>query len=341
MNRVPFARKYFDSVWEKGGDILLDESIVPVRNSDNGDVQVHVLTDADLLDAEAQMAPESGNFDPVFNASIIDATKSRSGQHLRQKILYSFCHLRPESEIVVVTHTRRGAKTHLRMLEEIFGGAKCVEKGGGGYRILTASRKSSQPGSFESIEEKEICIEYRDRSFHFLTCPSLFSKDRLDWGTRLLLDHLECPPGAKVLDLGCGYGALGIITATLNPSTTVVMADRDPVAVRYAMKNITRNSVAARVRALVSDADEALEPLSFDVVISHFPLHERKGGLDIFVRGAGRVLTPGGVLFGVSLTEYRVERKLSENFASVAVLVETTENEYEDAYIVHKAQNPL
>ena len=89
----------------------------------------------------------------------------------------------------------------------------------------------------------------RDKRFEFLTASSVFSKEKVDLGTRLLIEAMALPEKGCVLDLGCGYGPVGIVAAFLNPKLHVIMTDVNLRAVRLTAKNIERNRVAnAEVR---------------------------------------------------------------------------------------------
>src|SRR5512143_493246 len=65
----------------------------------------------------------------------------------------------------------------------------------------------------------------RGLQFEFLTASSVFSVKRVDSGTRTLIENMQLPSKGCVLDVGCGYGAIGIVAARLNPSLHVVMTD--------------------------------------------------------------------------------------------------------------------
>ena len=65
----------------------------------------------------------------------------------------------------------------------------------------------------------------RGRNFQFLTSSSVFSKKKVDLGTHVLIDAMALPPVGSVLDIGCGYGAVGITAAATNPKLHVMMTD--------------------------------------------------------------------------------------------------------------------
>src|SRR5258708_6410733 len=77
----------------------------------------------------------------------------------------------------------------------------------------------------------------------FETSPSLFSPRYPDQGTLAMLSSVSFMPGDKVLDLGCGYGVVGIFAAKLLEPRQVFMLDNDPEAIRCAAKNVAENGV--------------------------------------------------------------------------------------------------
>ncbi|MEM2917790.1 MAG: methyltransferase [Candidatus Bathyarchaeia archaeon] len=83
----------------------------------------------------------------------------------------------------------------------------------------------------------------RGISFKFLTGSGVFSKKRVDLGTRLLIEAMVLPEAGCVLDMGCGYGAVGIAAAKLNPKLHVIMVDINQRAIRLAKHNIRLNNV--------------------------------------------------------------------------------------------------
>jgi 16S rRNA G1207 methylase RsmC len=86
-------------------------------------------------------------------------------------------------------------------------------------------------------------VHLRGRFFQFLTASGVFSRKRVDLGTRLLIDSMVLPENGNVLDLGCGYGAVGIVAAALNPLVHVYMVDVNERAVQLAEENAKRNRV--------------------------------------------------------------------------------------------------
>jgi 16S rRNA (guanine1207-N2)-methyltransferase len=107
-------------------------------------------------------------------------------------------------------------------------------------------RKPGAPDA-QTIARWRQDIQFREtvsgQDFHFRTTWGLFSPEALDEGSRLLLDHIEVAPDAHCLDVGCGYGVLGMTLARLAPQGSALLVDKDFVAVEYARKNIEGNHI--------------------------------------------------------------------------------------------------
>jgi 16S rRNA G1207 methylase RsmC len=117
----------------------------------------------------------------------------------------------------------------------------------------------------------------RGRSFEFLTATGVFSKRRVDLGTRLLIESMVLPENGYVLDVGCGYGAIGITAATSNPDLHIVMVDVNKRAVWLTKQNIQHNNVGnAEVR--VGNLYEPVTEFTFNCILSNPPV---SAGMDI------------------------------------------------------------
>ena len=96
-----------------------------------------------------------------------------------------------------------------------------------------------------------IQADVQGQTLHLETAPTLFSPRGIDAGTLAMLAHVEFSPDDKVLDLGCGYGVIGIHAAKCMDPTRVYMLDNDPEAVTLARTNAASNSVAVSVASAV------------------------------------------------------------------------------------------
>ena len=96
----------------------------------------------------------------------------------------------------------------------------------------------------EHYFKKVLSFKYEDRPLQFRVAQELFSSYEVDAGTRFLLRTLnQLPVGEikRVLDVGCGYGPLGLTLKALDIGRTVHLVDRDALAVDFAQQNAELN----------------------------------------------------------------------------------------------------
>ncbi|GAA4363412.1 class I SAM-dependent methyltransferase [Kangiella marina] len=151
----------------------------------------------------------------------------------------------------------------------------------------------------------------------FATTWGIFSPRAIDDGSIMLLKYLEVEPDDKCLDLGCGYGVLGLTMAKMAPQGEVIMVDKDFVAVNYANKNAKKNNTphaSARLSNGFSDVPEK----EFNVIVSNIPAKVGNELLYIFLNDAYQRLAPGGRLYVVTITGLRdfMKRAFKEVFGN-------------------------
>ena len=135
---------------------------------------------------------------------------------------------------------------------------------------------------------------YRGIPLAFRTDAGVFSKGEVDDGTDLLLKSLPEEMTGDILDLGCGWGVIGICMARRWPDTRVTMADVNLRALELARGNAERNR--AEVCCLESDGMKALKDRRFDAVITNPPIRAGKQVIYRMFADAEECLRPGGSL---------------------------------------------
>ena len=147
----------------------------------------------------------------------------------------------------------------------------------------------------ETPSEPVACgFVYRGRSFVCRTDAGVFSKGELDAGTELLLNALPGLSG-DVLDMGCGWGPIGIAVAAVNPAARVTMTDVNRRALRLAEANAAAAGVCAEF--VESDGFLGMNDRKFDAVITNPPIRAGKAVVYRMLAEAGRALRPGGALY--------------------------------------------
>ncbi len=105
-----------------------------------------------------------------------------------------------------------------------------------------------------------------------ITEPGVFSPKRIDPGTRLLIENLDIPEKGTALDMGCGYGVIGIILAKINPALKVYLVDINKRAIELAKINAKINKVQDRVIVLQGNLYEPVRDKKFNLIASNPPI---------------------------------------------------------------------
>jgi 16S rRNA (guanine1207-N2)-methyltransferase len=168
-----------------------------------------------------------------------------------------------------------------------------TNKGEVGVRHMSDHYYSAQPQSTH-ITETHTCT-LNNNTFTFTTGAGVFSKKGIDFGTRVLIDAFAPPKDTgDILDLGCGYGPIGISIAKSNPNRSIVMVDINQRAVELATQNAKKNAVD-NVSVIASDGfDKVPDQKTFSVIITNPPIRTGKKVLyPLFEESASRIQTGG------------------------------------------------
>jgi 16S rRNA G1207 methylase RsmC len=125
-------------------------------------------------------------------------------------------------------------------------------------------------------------------------------------------------PADNCLDLGCGYGPIGLTLAKLAPRGNTLMVDKDFVAVDFADRNAKLNHVRNAQAQLSNGFDQIDSSLRFDLIASNLPAKVGKEMLAIYLHDARARLHPGGRLYVVTINGLRqfIKRNLAEVFGN-------------------------
>ena len=159
----------------------------------------------------------------------------------------------------------------------------------------------------------------RGQTFRFVSDAGVFAKGGVDFGSRTLIEAMEIPQDAKVLDVGCGYGPIGLAAAKLAGRGHVTMIDVNARAVDLARENAELNQVS-NVTILESDLFAALKDQKFDVVLTNPPIRAGKSIVHAIFEGAYERLESGGALWIVIQKKQgapSAKAKLESRFAQV------------------------
>jgi 16S rRNA (guanine1207-N2)-methyltransferase len=162
----------------------------------------------------------------------------------------------------------------------------------------------------------------RGVAFEFTTASSVFSIKRVDLGTRVLIESMDLPEKGCVLDVGCGYGAVGIAAAKFTPKLHVVLTDVNRRAILLAKKNAEKNRVH-NVEVRHGSLYEPVKDYCFDVVLSNPPVSAGMTTVEAIIRRAPAVMACGGTFQMVirsKIGKKTLPEALTEAFGNCGVL---------------------
>ncbi len=225
-----------------------------------------------------------------------------------------------------------GAKPAARLLAACFGNVQ-VEAQRAGHRLLVATKRSAEPAA-SWVPSPWQDPQHRLRldgptdpatgaALTVWSRPGVFSWEHADEATSLLAQCLDVRPGERVIDLGCGSGALGVLAARHNAGAPVLMLDADSDALRCARWTAESAGVLSpqgAVEVCASDVAAAATQ-RVQVVVTNPPFHVGKAtNLQVpqaFIDEAHAMLLPGGRLLLVANRTLPYERLMAERFGTV------------------------
>lgn len=183
---------------------------------------------------------------------------------------------------------------------------------------------------------KQWQTKLRGKSLTFTSDTNVFSKGRIDFGSRLLIESFVEPEAkGDLLDLGCGYGPIGLALAASFPDRHIIMADVNERALHLAKKNASDNHLS-NVEIVESDRFSGLRNRTFAVVITNPPIRAGKRVVHDIFEGAKKALVNRGELWVVIQKKQgapSAHKKINELFGNVEVV------EKKKGYYIIKAVN--
>ncbi|RCW17957.1 methyltransferase [Streptococcus gallolyticus] len=155
---------------------------------------------------------------------------------------------------------------------------------------MTKMYYAENPDSAHDIHELKVTL--LGQLFTFLTDSGVFSKKMIDYGSQVLLNTVDFEKGKTLLDLGCGYGPLGISLAKVQ-GVQATMVDINNRAIDLAQKNAEKNGVTANI--FQSNIYEKVTG-TFDYIISNPPIRAGKQVVHTIIADSINYLNDGGSL---------------------------------------------
>lgn len=180
---------------------------------------------------------------------------------------------------------------------------------------------TNEPSTPHDITEWE--FELKGKKFRFTTDSGVFSKKTVDFGSRVLIDTFteEHLPDGAILDVGCGYGPIGLALAFAT-ERQVEMVDINQRAIDLAHQNAEKNDIK-NVDIYPSNIYEAVKGTTYAAVVSNPPIRAGKQVVHEILTGAFSRLATSGTLTVVIQKKQgapSAAKKMEEVFGNVEIL---------------------
>ena len=231
--------------------------------------------------------------------------------------------LNQDSRIIAAGMARHIHSSTLELFESIIGPTTTTRAVKKSRLIQTQRDHSLKEGqsNYPSSYELEV-----DRSYQIVNHAGLFSRDRLDAGSRFLLENMAVDEQyQRIVDLGCGNGVLGLVAAVVNPASTLLFCDESHMAIASARANFQSAFTTTREAEFkVGNCLQGVDDDSRDLVLSNPPFHLQHSIGDAIAwqmfKDSRRVLVEGGELRIVGNRHLGYHAKIKKLFGNCATI---------------------
>ncbi len=178
----------------------------------------------------------------------------------------------------------------------------------------------------------EFAFRDQGRLIHAFSRPGVFSHRHLDLGARKLMDAMDIKDNDRVLDLGCGWGAVALAVAGRATNVQVQAIDSNARAIECTVKSAVLNNLENITTKLTSTGEHD-NPGSYDLVVANPPYYSNFRIAQLFVATGAKALRPGGQILFVTKSPAWYQNNLSQWFARINI------QEVKDYFIVSASKS--
>jgi 16S rRNA (guanine1207-N2)-methyltransferase len=281
-----------------------------------------------FISTEISLLPQAAS---TISLIALDIPKGR--KLARHWLVESYFLLETGGELYIAGANTQGIQSIIKDAQELFGNAVIVGYKKGNRCALV--RKEGNRDNFPewSLEPGiapgtwiHINISIKGKELTFFSLPGIFSHDRLDEGTGLLLETIDFPSSSRILDVGCGYGIIGLSAAAQAFTSEIDLVDSNRLAIAASQKNRSVNKLE-NVNIISSDLLDRIPEKHYHLIVSNPPFHAGKeinySITAAFLHQANQVLEPGGKLVIVANQFIHYDHLMKEVFGNSQKLAQT------------------
>ena len=269
------------------------------------------------MDAEIAVRPDVWDLPAEFN-TVLFPSPTRGERELKRDVVEQAYHvLRPRGLLVVLSPVEKD-QFFPTVMKKTFG--KVALETGRAGTVLWSPRGEVHPRRRHEVSF-HVRIPGLTDSRVFLSRPGVFTYGRMDDGACALAEVAEVQPGDRIVDLGCGTGAVGVLAGLrAGPTGSVAFLDSNVRAAALAEINAKANGLVNV--SVYADAQLNGPPENyFDLVLANPPYYAQLGVARLFVEGARRLLRPGGRLYVVTKQADVVGEMMAERLGEPVVVM--------------------
>lgn len=282
------------------------------------------LAEANLT-AEVEVKPDLWDLPARFNTVIFPATAHSDRELKLDMVEQAFHILAPGGTFITLSEYEKDS-LFAKAQKKVFG--RCGESPSSENGMAFWSKKSTgaegEHGKTERPKRRHE-MEYHARlgdgpSMTFLTRPGTFSYGRFDAGSRAMIEIADIRPGDRILDLGCGNGAIGCLAGNkAGPQSHVTFIDSNLRSLALARLNAEANGIT-NAEFLASPKLEGLAAASFDVILANPPYYAKSEITRMFIDGSRDLLKRGGRYLIVTKLPMEVVPMIFEAYGDCATV---------------------
>lgn len=286
---------------------LADQSRETWSARSPGEASTDEANRAGALDIVCQADLPEGEFDLV--ALPIDP---RGEAELTREVLQSaHLRLREEGRLIAATSNAEDQWLHGE-LRRLFPKVTRRPSDSGVLYLATKTQPLKKIKSFEC----EFAFRDRERLIQAISRPGVFNHRGLDAGARALINTMQVEEGARVLDIGCGSGAVALAAACRSPGVSVTAIDSNARAIDCTRRGAVLNGLD-NIETVLTATGESHAPGRYDLALGNPPYYSDFRIAEIFLQAARRALRPGGMVLIVTKALEWYREHMPELFADV------------------------